>query len=68
MTTWYDPDEIKAEADGLQRQPEFDPEPIEDDEYEEGVEERAEKFDPLLARVNEVSALVRSWPKTEDTQ
>lgn len=36
MTTWYDPDEIKAEADGAQRQPEFDPEATADyDDVEE---------------------------------
>lgn len=34
--TWYDPQEIKDEADGAQTQPEFDPETVTEDPIVEG--------------------------------
>lgn len=62
MTTWYDPDEIKAEADGAQRQPEFAPEVIEEDPITEGVLSD-EKMVALIDRSAEVKAIVDTVPK-----
>jgi hypothetical protein len=51
--TWYDPEEIQEEADGLQRQPEFDQAP------EDGLPERKPSaFDRWIARMNEINAIV----------
>lgn len=65
MTTWYDPDEIKAEADGLQRQPEFAP-PV---EVEEPIVEGSLAVDgaaELLERQAEVVAIVATVPQPEE--
>lgn len=58
MTTWYDPDEIKAQADGAQTQPEFDPPAT------PGYDDVETNADPVIQaavdRVNEVAAIVAS--------
>lgn len=56
MTTWYDPSEMKAQADGDQIQPEFAPPatPGYDD-----VETNADPaIQALVDRTNEVAAIV----------
>jgi len=57
--TWYDPEELKNQADTTQTQPEFDP-PTEEDTVEG---EPSEDFTNGLARINEVAALVAEVPK-----
>ena len=55
--TWYDPAEIKAEADDAQRQPEFDPETITEDPVVEGSL-AVDGAQELLDRQAEVVAIV----------
>lgn len=60
---WYDPDEIKHEADTLQRQPEF---AVKDDgevpdlayDWDETEGEMSEELTQGIARVNEIAAIV----------
>lgn len=56
MTTWYDPDEIKAQADGDQIQPEFDPPATEG--YDEVETNATEAVAAAVVRVNEIAAIV----------
>ena len=52
--TWYDPQEIKDQADGEQLQPEFAPEA--EESTTEG--EVSEEFTALLDRTNAIAAIV----------
>lgn len=56
MTTWYDPDEIKAQADGAQTQPEFAPPPTPG--YDEVETNATEAVQALVDRTNEVANIV----------
>lgn len=69
MTTWYDPQEIKDEADGAQRQPEFAPEvakrewdpnaePYRDWETDTTGQEGYERVAALVAGVNRIKAII----------
>ena len=63
MTTWYEPQEIKDQADGAHLQPEFEPEVVEEEPVVEGslsVDGAAE----LLARQAEVKAITDTLPKS----
>jgi hypothetical protein len=51
---WYEHDELKAEAEGAQRQPEFDPE-IEEVTTEG---ELSEGLQGAFDRINEIAAIV----------
>ena len=57
MGVWVDPDELKAEANGLQRQPDDIPVPATEgfDEVEGGISDAAQA---VIDRVNEVEAIV----------
>lgn len=60
MTLWYDPDELKAEADGLKRQPaaileDTNPEGYDYDEVEGEISEKLQKG---IDRINEIEQIV----------
>lgn len=66
---WYDPDEIKYQADHAQEQPEFDPlhgpdDPLNDDEairVEDDIpvedETLADNVDDFVTRIQEIKAI-----------
>ena len=61
MTTWYDPDEIKDEADGLQRQPEWTPKhDLLGEVFGDTEGGISEALEALAERVNEVESIVDS--------
>ena len=57
--TWIGPDELKAEADGLKRQPDDIPVPATPgyDEVEGGISDEAQE---VIDRANEIEAIVDS--------
>lgn len=59
--TWVGPDELKAEANGLQRQPDDIPVPPTEgfDEVESNLtEDQQAALDATIARVNEIEQIV----------
>jgi len=60
--TWYDPDEIKAEALGAQRQPEFDPEPREADPEDTSWDAMERLFDRLTEIQWEIDGITQPYP------
>lgn len=62
MTTWYDPQETKNEADGAQRQPEFDP-PEETLTTETTGPVANPHYEALEDRVNEIKEIVDALPQ-----
>jgi len=56
MTTWYDPEEIRAQADGLQIQPEFAPPPTPG--YDDVETNASPVVQAAVDRVNEIAAIV----------
>lgn len=56
MTTWYDPQEIKDQANGAQTQPEFDPPADPDAGTVEG--DRAPGMEALETRIDEIRTII----------
>lgn len=54
--TWYDPQEIKDQADGDKVQPEFNPEATEG--YTDVEGEVSDEFTALFASVNDIANIV----------
>lgn len=59
---WYSPEELKAEVDGLRRQPEF---PLPDPEVYEGPVDYPTEDDtvagPVISRLDEIAAIVATF-------
>lgn len=65
MTTWYDPDELRTEADGDQTQPEFTPEATEGyDEIDyEGDPDLANAWETRAAEIQaEIDGITQAYP------
>jgi len=54
--TWYDPDEVKGQADGDKAQPEFDPPATPG--YDESEDSLTDEEQALIDRANEVANVV----------
>lgn len=59
--TWYNPQELKDQADGDQVQPEFDPPATPDIDLVEGG--MSDELRALIDRANEIKAITDTLPK-----
>lgn len=69
MTTWYDPDEIKHQADNAKVQPEFDPLDLGDEEIrivDDVSEEGYEHADELKEDADWMRELISTFTQDHD--